>query len=182
MNLLTDTTPDYLTVGGETVKIQTDLSVWVKFLITTENGDADAIMNILDDIFFGKVPTNIEPKMLIKGIQDWLWQCENNAFNNSKPTEGKDAFDFEADGNVIFCELWEHFPHLMERGVSFPQGLELIKLLISNEDTVLHHRAFARCGDFSKMDKDMRAYWQKEHHKYRIKKQDNTEVLSEAFM
>lgn len=181
MNLLTDKTPYYLEIGGDKLKIKTDFSLWVKFLIVIDENDPTAIMNILGDIF-GKIPTNIEPKVLIKHIKDWLWQCEEKTFDTEQSTTGKQPFDFLADGNIIFCELWEYFPHLMQQGISFPQGLELIKLLISNDNTVLHHRAFARCGDFSKMDKDMKAYWQKERAKYKIKSNNNDDVLSGAFM
>ena len=39
----------------------------------------------------------------------------------------------------------------------------------------MHHRAFARCGDFSKMSKEQKGvYWQKERAKYAIRaKQDD---------
>lgn len=182
MNLLTDKPPDYLSIGGNTLKIKTDFSLWVKFLVVTDDDDLAAIMNILDDIF-DEIPTHIEPKVLIKHIKDWLWQCEEKTFNTEQFSHGKQPFDFSADGNIIFCELWEYFPHLVQQGISFPQGLELIKLLISDDRTVLHHRAFARCGDFSKMDKDMKAYWQKERAKYKIKSNNNNDdVLSGAFM
>ncbi|MCI9085767.1 MAG: hypothetical protein HFE51_05015 [Clostridia bacterium] len=181
MNLLTDKTPDYLHIEGERLKIKTDFTLWAKFLIVTDEDDPIAIVNILEDIF-DEIPTNIEPKTLIKHIEDWLWQCEEKTFNTEQSLNSKQPFDFLADGNIIFCELWEYFPHLMQQGISFPQGLELIKLLISNEKTVLHHRAFARCGDFSKMDKDMKAYWQKERAKYKLKSENNEDALSGVFM
>lgn len=184
MNLLTDKTPDYLKIGGKRLKIKTDFALWVKFLITIEHDDAVTVMNMLSDIF-GEVPTNVEPKELIQHIRNWLWQCENKTFTDNAENTGKQAFDFEVDGNIIFCELWEYFPHLMQQGVSFPQGLELIKLLMSNENSVLHHRAFARTGDFSKMDKEMKKYWQKERAKYALKKQskqDIDDIFAGAFM
>ena len=181
MNLLTDKTPDYLEIGGKRLKIKTDFVLWAKFLIVSEQNDSTAVMGVLDNIF-DEIPTHIEPKVLIKHIGDWLWQCEDKAFNTEKSTVPKQAFDFEADGNIIFCELWEHFPHLMQQGISFPQGLELIKLLMSNENTVMHHRAFARCGNFSKMSADMKKYWQGERAKYTLKKQDIDDVFATAFM
>lgn len=181
MNLLTDKTPDFIEVGGKRLRIKTDFALWVKFLIIIESDDTIALMNILSDIF-NEIPTDIEPKELIYHIQEWLWQCENKTFTDNSQNTGKQSFDFSVDGNIIYCELWEYFPHLMQQGVSFPQGLELIKLLMSNEKTVLHHRAFARDGDFSKMSADMKKYWQGERAKYALKKQDVDDVLSGAFM
>lgn len=184
MNLLTDTTPDYLQIGKTRLKIKTDFALWVKFIILTENNDVSAITNLLDEIF-EQLPTNIEPKELVKHISEWLWQCENKTFKDSEQkTTSRQAFDFSADGNIIFCELWEYFPHLMQQGISFPQGMELIKLLLSNEKTVLFHRAHARCGDFSKFSKEMKEYWLKERAKYAIKakQEDIDAVFSGAFM
>ena len=50
-------------------------------------------------------------------------------------------------------------------------------------DTMLWHRAFARCGDFSKMSKDQQKYWQQERARWAIKKTqaDIDNVFSAAF-
>lgn len=185
MNLLTEIPPDFIEVGRVKIKIKTDFALWVKFLIAVSKQDNNGIVNALGDIF-GEIPANTEPKAFITAINEWLWQCsdETGIGISEQTTTSKQAFDFEVDGNIIYCELWEYFPRLMERGISFPEGMELIKMLISNENTVMHHRAFARCGDFSRMDKDMRTYWQKERAKYAIKAKqaDIDAVFSGAFM
>lgn len=185
MNLLTDSPPDFIEVGRTKIKIKTDFALWAKFLIAIGKQDYSTVINVLGDIF-EEIPKYTEPKMLIPAINDWLWQFKDETGSGAggQNTTSKQSFDFAADGNILYCELWEHFPHLMERGISFPEGVELIKILISDETTVMHHRAFARCGDFSKMNKDMRAYWQKERAKYAIKakQEDIDDVFSGAFM
>lgn len=84
---------------------------------------------------------------------------------------------------MIYCELWEHYPNLMQRGISFPEGMELVKLLIANDKTALHHRAFARIGDFSKMDREQKKYWQRERAKYALKMSQKSidDVFSRGF-
>lgn len=167
MNLLIENTPDYIVVRGIKLKIKTDFALWVKFLLAIEESNEDILTDILVEIF-GEIPQNIAPKELVSAMGSWLFQCNEKA-DTGRNNGGKSAFDFNADGNIIFCELWQYFPQLMEKGISFPQGLELIKLLMQNEKTILSHRAFARCGDFSKLSKEQRSYWQKERSKYAIK-------------
>lgn len=183
MNLLIENAPDFIEVGGKKLTIKTDFTIWVKFLIAIEENNGKMAVEVLKDIF-GELPTNLELNELIKPIMNWLYPASNKMnIKAGNKTTSKAAFDFSVDGNVIFCELWEHFPHLMKQGISFQVGLELIKLLISNENTTMHHRAFARCGDFSKLSKEQKTYWQKERAKYVISaNQENIDdVFSSAF-
>lgn len=183
MNLLIETAPDFIEVGGKKINIKTDFVIWVKFLIAIGENDEQMTALVLKDIF-GEIPTDIEVKEMTTAIMNWLYSAQErvNISVDNKSTS-RSAFDFSLDGNIIFCELWEHFPHLMQQGVSFQTGLELIKLLISNEKTMMYHRAFARCGDFSKMSKEQKAYWVKERAKYAIKatQEDIDDVFSNAF-
>lgn len=183
MNLLIENAPDFIEVGGKKLTIKTDFTIWVKFLIAIEENNEEMTVSVLDDIF-GTIPVDVDIKELIRSIMDWLYQTRDKVNVKVKNrTTSKTAFDFSIDGNIIFCELWEHFPHLMKQGISFQTGLELIKLLISNENTMMYHRAFARCGDFSKMSKEQKNYWQKERAKYVIsaKQEDIDDVFSSAF-
>ena len=183
MNLLIETAPDYIMVGGIKLNIKTDFITWVKFLIGIEQNDEGQTLNVLNDIF-GEVPVGLDIHELIKAIMEWLYQAQEKVkIKVDNATTSKTAFDFNIDGNIIFCELWEHFPHLMQQGINFQTGLELIKLLMSNENTTMYHRAFARCGDFSKMSKEQKQYWQKERAKYaiRAKQEDIDDLLSNTF-
>lgn len=182
MNLLTDQTPDFIEVGGFKLKIKTDFVLWIKFISAIEQKDRKTLVNVMNEIF-EKYPADVNEEELLNAILDWLWKFEEDTNVKTEKSNGAKAFDFLVDGNVIFCELWEYFPHLMEKGLTFQQGIELIKLLLNNEKTVLYHRAFARCGDFSKMSKEMKKYWQKERAKYAIKmsEEDFDDVFSKAF-
>ena len=183
MNLLIETPSDFIEVGGRKLKIKTDFAIWVKFLIAIGDNDGGMTVRVLNDIF-GAIPDDLDVRELIAAIMDWLYQSRNRVkTEDAGNTTSKTAFDFGADGNIIFCELWEYFPHLMQQGISFQAGLELIKLLISNENTTMYHRAFARCGDFSNMGKEQKQYWMKERAKYAIcaKQEDVDSVLSNAF-
>ena len=182
MNLLTDNTPDILFAGGFKLRIKTDFILWVKFINALNEKDKKDVAIILRDIF-GEIPNAVKEDDLLSAILNWLWSFDDTTKSNSKSGSNAKAFDFIVDGNIIFCELWEYFPHLMEKGLTFQQGMELIKLLLNNEKTVLYHRAFARCGDFSKMSKEMKKYWQKERAKYAIKmsEEDFDNVFSKAF-
>lgn len=183
MNLLIETAPDFIEVGGNRLKIKTDFVIWVKFLIGIEQNDDALAVDVLSDIF-GEIPVNLDIHELIRAIMEWLYQAQEKvSIKVDNNTTSKTAFDFNVDGNIIFCELWEFFPHLMQQGISFQTGLELIKLLISNENTMMYHRAFARCGDFSKMGKEQKIYWQKERAKYaiRAKQDDIDDLFSNAF-
>ena len=183
MNLLIENAPDFIEVGGKKLKIKTDFALWVKFLISVQDNNEEMTSGVLEEIF-GQIPADVNITELIKSIMHWLYQAQDKARVKTKTkTTSKVAFDFNIDGNIIFCELWEHFPHLMKQGISFQTGLELIKLLIANENTMMYHRAFARCGDFSKMSKEQKSYWQKERAKYALnaKQEDIDDVISSAF-
>lgn len=183
MNLLVESPSDFIKVGGSKLKMKTDFVIWVRFLIAIEGDSGETALRVLNDIF-GEIPPDLDVSELTAAIMDWLYQArERVKIETNGRAASKAAFDFSVDGNVIFCELWEYFPHLMERGISFQAGLELIKLLISNENTMMHHRAFARCGDFSKLGKEHKQYWLGERAKYAIcaKQEDVDAVLSHAF-
>lgn len=183
MNLLTDNTPDFLQVGGKKIKIKTDFALWVRFIIAVEKNDNNKVGEAIFDIM-GNVSEEINPKELTNSISKWLWSTQEKTIGaRGKNEKIKKAFDFAEDGNIIYCELWEHFPHLMQQGITFQQGVELIKMLIANEKTVIHHRAFARSGDFSQMSNEQRKYWIKERAKYAIKakQEDIDDAFSSAF-
>lgn len=182
MNLLTDNAPDYIEVGGKQYKINTDFVAWVRFLVAIESKEETKVVDALKGVFL-TVPNNVNMSDLINAIQNWLSLSEERFAASQGNTTSQTAFDFDIDGNIIYCELWEYFPHLMSNGFSFHTGIELIKLLISNDKTMMHHRAFARCGDFSKLSKEQKEYWVKERAKYAIKakQEDIDNIFSSAF-
>lgn len=184
MNLLIEQAPDYIVVGGEKIKINTSFSSWVRFFIAYDEQDGTAIENALKDIFPEGIPETDISETMAECIK-WLFPADSTKHegNYSENKNGALAFDFAMDGNIIYCELWEYFPHLMERGITFHEGMQLIKILMSDERTLLYHRAFARCGDFSKMDKEQKAYWIKERAKWIIRAKQNNidDVFARAF-
>lgn len=162
MNLLIDTAPNYIVVRGKKININTSFSVWVEFLIACGTGDKEKTKNVMLKIF-EKVPNENAEEVITECVR-WLFSESTSTGTNNKEADKSPSspasFDFEIDGNVIYCELWEYFPHLMQRGITYHEGMELIKLLMHNDKTMLWHRAFARTGDFSKMDKEQKKYWQ----------------------
>lgn len=167
MNLLTEKVPDFLIVGDEKIKIKTDFFLWVNFIIACENNNVNEIERTISDLT-EKIPKCVEK--FASACINWLFPESSKSKKASTGNQkAKKSFDFDADGNIIYCELWQHFPNLMERGITFHEGMELIKLLLHNENTMLWHVAFARCGDFSKMDKEHKEYWLKERKKFLIK-------------
>lgn len=166
MNLLIDSTPDFITVGGFIYKCDADFKKWVKYIIATESGDADAVNNALHDIFGDiKIPKRLTGEF-INAVFAWMFP---ESTDNKKTTgQNEKAYDFEVDGNVIYAELWQYFPNLMQRGISWHEGIELIRLLVNNKNTELHHKAFARVGNFSNMSKDERKYWNEERAKLKL--------------
>lgn len=166
MNLLIETAPDYIVVRGKKIKINTSFSVWVEFLIMCKSGNEKNAERVLLKIF-ETIPDEDADSVMLECMK-WLFSENESDKGNveAKTTTSSVPFDFEIDGNVIYCELWEYFPHLMERGISYHEGMELIKLLMHNEKTMLWHRAFARTGDFSKMDKEQKNYWQRQKALY----------------
>lgn len=185
MNLLIDKAPDYIVVGGKKIKINTSFNVWVEFMISMDNKENEKAFNVLINKIFVEGCPNTDLSETVKACFSWMFPADNckSEGNFSGNKNGAPAFDFSMDGNVIYCELWEHFPQLMEHGITFHEGIQLIKLLLSNENTMLWHRAFARCGDFSKMDREQKKYWQKERARWAIKKtqDDIDDVFSKAF-
>ena len=174
MNLLINDTPDYIVVGGKKISIKTDFKLWAAFLIACTEGNAGKIQESIEKIV-DRVPDDSQAFSL--ACMEWMFpdKVKNGEKQNNKNIMNQQPFDFAADGNVIYCELWQYFPNLMERGISFHEGMELIKLLLHNENTLMWHIAFARCGDFSKLDKDKRDYWQKQRAIYRIKNKTVTQ-------
>lgn len=184
MNLLIDTAPDYIVVRGKKIKINTSFNVWVEFFVACKSGNQENVEAVMLKIF-GEIPEG-NPEEIIAECIKWLFYEEEKTEGNicSKQKNTSSPFDFEIDGNVIYCELWEYFPHLMQRGISYHEGMELIKLLMHNDKTVLWHRSFARCGDFSKMDKEQKKYWQKQRALYAIPnttQQSIDDVFAAAF-
>lgn len=189
MNLLIEKAPGYIVIGGKKERINTSFDIWIKFFIACEKCDGEAMESVIKDIFVDGMP-QADIKETAEGCLKWLFpdnKCKNEG-GSSENEGGTQAFDFSIDGNVIYCELWEYFPHLMQRGMTFHEGMQAVKLLLCNEDTLLWHRAFARCGDFSKMNKEQKRYWEKERAKYRlpIKNEEKNQreidrVFSKAF-
>lgn len=184
MNLLIETTPDYIVVRGKKIKINTSFNVWVEFFIMCKSECQENIEKVMLKIF-DIIPEG-EADEIIAECMKWLFG-ESKATNKSvtvKTSTTSAPFDFEIDGNVIYCEMWEYFPHLMERGISYHEGMELIKILMHNDKTMLWHRAFARTGDFSKMDKEQKKYWQRQRAIFTIPnatQQSIDDVFATAF-
>lgn len=184
MNLLIEKAPDYIVVGGKKAKIDTSFGVWVEFFIACNSKDDNRILAAVKKVFPGGIPS-FDAEEIISACLKWLFppQNDNKTGNVSKQKNTSQAFDFEIDGNVIYCELWEYFPHLMKRGITFHEGMELIRLLMHNDKTMLWHRAFARCGDFSKMDKEQKSYWTRQRAIWTIPETDKNidDIFSAAF-
>lgn len=188
MNLLVNSDPEYITVKGIQIPIKTDFELWVSLLIAADNNDLKMLQEAVGGIL-GGIPSPKYQLDVISAMLAWVSGQEKGTDDGEKASSGATALDFEIDGSVIYCELWQHFPHLMEKGISYHEGIELIKLLIHDENTMLWHRVFARCGNFSKMTTDERAYWNKERGRYAILKSNRKikqgsidNVMSGAFM
>ena len=185
MNLLVETPPDYIIVRGKKLKINTSFGLWVELIISSKKDDKKKAENAINKILCEKTDGTFEE--VITECLKWLSvnnETEKTCNTSKETTSTSVPFDFEIDGNIIYCELWEYFPHLMERGISYHEGIELIKIIMHNENSILWHRAFARCGDFSKMDKDHKQYWQKQRAMYIISNMDDQsidDVFARAF-
>ncbi len=168
MNLLTDTSPDEIKVGGFIYKCDTSFGKWVKYIIAAESGDAAKVNEALFDIF-GAVDI---PKRLmndfISATYEWMFPRSESDDVKPRGSNGGKAYDFDFDGNIIYTELWQYFPELMRKGFTWHEGVELIRLLVNNKDTELHHRAFARVGNFSKLSKEERKYWNEERVRLKL--------------
>ena len=185
MNLLIENAPDYIVVRGKFLKIDTSFSAWVRFLVAVDGGKDEDIVKAITDIFGEEIVCE-NPQEVIAACFGWLFQTndKSGAKTAEKGGGGSVPFDYAVDGNVIYCELWEYFPHLMKRGISYHEGTELIKLLMHNDKTMLWHRAYARCGDFSKLDKEQQKYWQKQRAIWSLNSQsqgDIDAVMASAF-
>lgn len=167
MNLLCESVPDYITVNGEKYNIKTNFALWVSVLIALESEDTDRIAAALVDVFTDEIPND---KGIAEAVEAWMFPSGKSSGESQK--QGGNAIDFEVDGNIIYCELWRYYPELMKKGISFHEGMELIKTIAANKDTELWHRAYARCGDFSKMGKEERQYWQKQRLIYALKEKN----------
>lgn len=180
MNLLTENVPDYITVGDYEFKLKTDFKLWVRYVIASENGDVTELNKALYDIFGNaKIPKKLMEDF-IGSIFTWLFPPSKEKQNVTKKNKSR-TYDFEADGNIIYSELWQYFPELMSRGLTWHEGMELISLLISNKDTELHHRAFARVGDFSKMSKEEKKYWTQERARLQLPDKRTVEQKQDEF-
>ena len=184
MNLLIETAPNYIVVRGKKIKINTSFNVWVEFFIACKSGCDNKIENSMLKIF-EEIPDASAEEIIVECMH-WLFNESTNTakINNVEKSNTSAPFDFEIDGNVIYCELWEYFPHLMQKGISYHEGMEFIKILMHNDKTMLWHRAFARTGDFSKMDKEQKKYWQKQKVIFTIpnsSQQNIDDVLATAF-
>lgn len=182
MNLLCEKAPDFLVIGGEKIKIKTDFFVWVKFLTAFETNDVFKLENALVEIF-GKAPDIKNFDFILQAMKDWLNLTDENYFKGGK--KGAPCLSFFYDGNLIYAELWKYFPDMMKRGITYHEGTELLNLILCDDKTMLWHRAFARSGDFSKLDKEQKTFWEKERIKYRLPQKINTqntdEILSSVF-
>lgn len=178
MNLLTDNSPDFIEVRGEKIKLNPSFKKWVKYIIATESGNIQLIEQSLFDIFGdAQIKKDLFYEFLQKTFEWAFPDSEKNYKRNSKK-----AYDFEEDGNTIYAELWQYFPELMKKDLSWHEGIELIRLLIGNKDTELHHRAFARIGDFTKLSKEEKKYWNEERQRLILKDKRTEQQKDEDFI
>ena len=182
MNLLCENAPDFLTVGGEKLKINTDFFVWIRFLTAFETNDVLRLENSLVEIF-GKIPDTSSFDEIISAMRDWLNLTDEKAFKTGQACVP--CLSFCYDGNLIYAELWKYFPDMMKRGLTYQEGIELVNLILCDDKTMLWHRAFARSGDFSQFPKEQKRYWEKERAKYKLpskaNQQNTDDVLSSVF-
>lgn len=170
MNLIFDKAPDFITVGGIKITLLTDFQIWVRFILAVESKNSAEVERTFLEIF-GGAPNPEYWQEFISGIEEWLSIPLSNANEKGGGRRNKPCFDFEADSTVIYTEFKKYFDIDLQRDkISYHHGLALIECLLSDESTMLWHRAFARCGNFSKMDKKQREFWQKERRKYTLKK------------
>lgn len=177
MNLLYEHAPEYVVVRGRKIPVRTEFGAWVRLLCADK---PEEIAAAVDGIFCNALPDDVTGDEVAQAIVGWLL-CGTEPERAERRGGGraKRAYDFREDGNVIFCELWEHFPTLMQKGIDFHTGRELVNMLICTEGTSMHHRAFARCGDFSGLDKERRKYWAAERRRLKLADRRTSEEMDD---
>lgn len=187
-NPFIDKPKKYIIIEGEKFAVKTDFELWVRLLIASGRQDADELTAAIIDILNGVPSIDISQSLI-----DWLNQFEGKneppkKGKAKKKAENKQAFDFDYDGAVIFAELWQYYPSLMQRGINYFEGIALIHQIIQKgyTESELSRRAFARCGDFSKMEQKEREQWLKLRNEYALpnevkEQEEKLKMIDELF-
>ena len=109
MNILTETLPLSVSVGGQTYKINTDFRAGIKFELMIQKKEG-TVKEILSLYYTDKLPLdNIDEA--IKAIE--LFYCCGELPNKEEkaeaPKKEKQAYSFEEDGSAIFADFWNHY-------------------------------------------------------------------------
>lgn len=111
MNMLTDSLPETLTIGGREYNINTDYSTWIRYeqLLTSENelSDEETFEEILRLVFPKKRPSrNFDPETAERIM--WFYRCgkdEKKTGNDSRD----DVFSYDYDDGYITAAFKQQY-------------------------------------------------------------------------
>lgn len=106
MNILTDTLPKTVEVGGVHYAINTDFRAGIAFEMAIQEGKA-SVPDLLLPFFNEAIPQDIIGA--IKAIELFYCCGQLPQTENSKPIKGKQAYSFAVDANAIFADFWNFY-------------------------------------------------------------------------
>ena len=107
MNILTDTLPVSVEIGGKKVPINTDFRAGIKFESLILSGE-ESVFAILSPFFERIIPDDLDGAFR---AAEWFYCCGKIPDKKEKPTEGKNkqAYSFDMDSDVIFSDFWNFY-------------------------------------------------------------------------
>lgn len=105
MNVLVDTLPSTVKIGGKNYPINTDFRAGVKFEMLIMKGE-DNFITLLKPFFPDKIPADLEGAL--KAVE-LFYCCGSLPEKNDKPESKKIAYSFAADSEAIFADFWQYY-------------------------------------------------------------------------
>ncbi len=163
-----------------------DFVTWARYKIAIKNGSEEERLAAYFSLF-AEMPPDIEKALAdMPLVTAWMITATKEADEEDEGEEPtpKEPYCFAHDGAVIWAEMWRHFPLLMQRGVSWHEGVAMINDILSmpTENSQLAFLAYARTGDFSQLSKNQREFWQRARTRHALpmgenEKQEQAAVL-----
>lgn len=112
MNIILDTMPDFLEVGGEKIFINTDFRTWIRFdeaLFWSDKPMEERLFSALDICYCGKIPADINGAMraaigFYAQKEEEMKEIGENAQNGQEvSSRSKHTYSFTYDASLIYA-------------------------------------------------------------------------------
>lgn len=171
MNVLTDTLPSTVNIGGKEYPINTDFRAGIKFelLMTAQE---ENFIKLLAPYFSTKIPDDIIGAL---HAVELFYCCGELPQKKEKPKKEKIAYSFEADSEAILADFWQYYNiDLSQEGLHWWTFRALLYGLPDKSE--FKQRIYYRTCDLKGLSKKERERIMKIRTQLEIKGENNSKI------